>query len=572
MAVDLIARALALKAAGGGSGGSGFAKEADFNAPGFMPEENTYYIYKDSGIEPVIEYKSFIIDGEFPSGSLIHIDPDKQDELAEFIDGITDDQMGFFVGFGPTFNGGIMFQHASAGSEVTADANVLMCTDIANQNLIPIYSNADTDIEGYHVAKGFQNLDDNGNLVIDYGDGNWNIKVLNYSSDPTIFDNLDWNGKIISWAEPQAGSQYQDGVLYLYQDGAMHEIGPQGEGDDAPILNADFYAEDFKPQNGRFYRQVGTSKKVGPIASTSSPPVYYLDMDCPIEDMTYALEGLERDEVSPVSEHDGVKIWSMVNYNQSGEPSFQSLDIYHIPANTEGMVADTDFWLIGMFGGLIPIWNSAPFTLQVSPSESPVSMSAGWHDTVNGQKIIVDGVLTLGTGTFYNFNTQYWNLFASTEPLSQAAKDTIAKYHDGGYDEVALKSEVGSNIVKRYYSAGKQISANEFYQFLRWALSMSSTANEAMAAINRITMHSNNGVSLGNVMYYTIDIYNPQFASDPIHTVRGFMYSNDQVHEFLVKFDSNAITLTNLDDNTTSNIDYVSIISYYATSQYGEDF
>lgn len=575
MAVDLIARALALKA-GGGSGGSGFAEEADLNSPEFVPEENKYYLQKDSGIEPVIEYKPFVVGEILPSGSLIHVHPDKQDELAAFIDGLADGQVGFFVVLGTKPNGGILFEHLPAGEGITADANILVYTDLVSQKLIPIYSSAETDINEsglqIHITKGFQNLDNDNNFILDYGDDEWSVTMLSYGPDPTIFDNLDWNGKIISWAEAQTGSKYQDGVLYLYQDGTMHEIGPQGEGDDAPILNADFYAEDFTPQNGRFYRQVGTSKKIGPIEHEqgSRNLTLYFDMFMPFEDMVYALEGLERDEVPPMSESEGLKMWAMVGDKDGG--SFSSISILHVPANAEGMACDKDFWQIGIFGGLFSLWNSETYQMQVEQGKPSQTVVKGWHESMSGQTFIVDGKMVMTGADYYVFNTQYWNAFTSTEPIKEAAKNTIAKYHDNAYDEVVLKSDIGDNIVRRYYSSGKQISADTFYKFLLWALSMFSTDNEAIASINRIRIYSSNGVTLGNTTLHDIDIYNPQFDTDHTYTVKGFTYNDSQVHEFLVKFGSNAITLTNLDDNTTSNIDYVSIISYYATSQYGEDF
>lgn len=582
MAVDLIARALALKAAGGGSGGSGFAKEADFNAPGFMPEENTYYIYKDSGIEPVIEYKPFVIGEEFPSGSTLHINPEKQNELANFVDSISvfPTQGFFFAGaIPPSSNLSLalaVFVLPQSSQRVTVDAKMLLYTN--GVDYIPIYSDVDVDLliptGNVHFAKGYQNLDENGNVIFNYDDttGIAQISLLNYASDPTLFDNLDWNGKIISWAEPQTGSKYQDGVLYLYQDGAMHEIGPQGEGDDAPILNADFYAEDFTPQNGRFYRQVGTSKKIGPIEHEqgSRNLTLYFDMFMPFEDMVYALEGLERDEVPPMSETEGLKMWAMVGDKDGG--SFSSISILHVPANAEGMACDKDFWQIGIFGGLFSLWNSETYQMQVEQGKPSQTVVKGWHESMSGQTFIVDGKMVMTGADYYVFNTQYWNAFTSTEPIKEAAKNTIAKYHDNAYDEVVLKSDIGDNIVRRYYSSGKQISADTFYKFLLWALSMFSTDNEAMASINRIRIYSSNGVTLGNTTLHDIDIYNPQFDTDHTYTVKGFTYNDSQVHEFLVKFGSNAITLTNLDDNTTSNIDYVSIISYYATSQYGEDF
>lgn len=266
--------------------------------------------------------------------------------------------------------------------------------------------------------------------------------MLNYSSDPTIFDNLDWNGKIISWAEPQAGSKYQDGVLYLYQDGAMHEIGPQGEGDDAPILNADFYAEDFKPQNGRFYRQVGTSKKIGPIEHEqgSRNLTLYFDMSMPIEDMVYALEGLERDEIPPMSETGGLKMWAMVGDRDGG--GLNSISILHVPANTEGMACDKDFWQIGIFGGLISLWNSETYQMQIEHGGQAQTVAKGWHESMSGQTLIVDGKMVMSGADYYVFNTQYWNAFTSTEPIKEAAKNTIARYHDGVYDDVALKSNI----------------------------------------------------------------------------------------------------------------------------------
>lgn len=464
MAVDLIARALALKAAGGGSGGSGFAKEADFNAPGFMPEENTYYIYKDSGIEPVIEYKPFVVGEILPSGSLIHIHPDKQDELAAFIDGLTDGQAGFFVVLGTKPNGGIMFQHLAAGEGV----NILVYTDIVSQKLIPIYSSAETDINKsglqIHITKGFQNLDNDNNFILDYGDDEWSVTMLSYGPDPTIFDNLDWNGKIISWAEAQTGSKYQDGIVYLYQDGQYHEIGPQGVGDDAPIINADFYAKDFTPKNGRFYRQVGASKYIGPIEHEqgSRNLTLYFDMFMPFEDMVYALEGLERDEVPPMSETEGLKMWAMVGDQNGG--SFSSISILHVPANAEGMACDKDFWQIGIFGGLFSLWNSETYQMQVEQGKPSQTVVKGWHESMSGQTFIVDGKMVMTGADYYVFNTQYWNAFTSTEPIKEATKNTIAKYHDNAYDEVALKSDM-DNLVSDEELAEElsNIKLNEYH-------------------------------------------------------------------------------------------------------------
>lgn len=593
MAVDLIARALALKAAGGGSGGSGFAKEADFNAPGFMPEENTYYIYKDSGIEPVIEYKPFVVGEILPSGSLIHIHPDKQDELAAFIDGLTDGQAGFFVVLGTKPNGGIMFQHLAAGEGVTADANIMVYTDIVSQKLTPIYSSAETDINEsglqIHITKGFQNLDSDNNFVLNYGDDEWSITMLSYGPDPSIFDNLDWNGKMISWAEAQTGSKYQDGIVYLYQDGQYHEIGPQGTGDDAPILNADFYAKDFTPQNGRFYRQVGTSKYIGPIEHEQGANhlVFYFDISASIEDMVYELEGLERDQVPPASTSSGgAKIWWMASENSSGG-GLSSMSILWVPANTEGFMCDKDFWIVGVFGGMIPFWCSETFQLQPDPSQQARTINAGWQN----HKYFQDNKIDFGTTNMWVFNTQYYDAFTSTEPIKEAAKNTIAKYINNKFNAVSLqpdtdfdassKNAIANDIVTnnclRMFS--HSITLSQLGDFINWL------TYEHNGILHTMEFYTQNGVDFDRDSERHFRIFNPSFEWSYGYTyVASCTYLKTRfssstpaykiIPYYVVIYGNQSFVTTELTGDTLGDpfeSDSDIQVRYYATKQYGSN-
>ena len=340
--------------------------EQDLEAIGFVPVANTYYKHKDNGEGPVIEYNDFVVNESIPDGSSLHVDTTKEADLLAWIEGYEFTATGYMFYAGETTADSKMLILAAgkipASTTGSEDAFVLMLMSgegSGDPTIVPVYSTIGFTAQVFgvetHFEQGFNNLDSDKNIKLNTLGIDLPIAYINYSQDATMFDGLDWNGTLFSWFMP-AVKPYKDGSIYYFDGKAYHEIIGEGATEDAPILNADFYAKDFTPKAGRTYRQIGTSKYIPPIVHEqgSRSITIYLDLDKSIDEVLTALRGLEEDGVEPDGEEGGVKRWNMVGDEDGG--SLHSISILHVDAEVEGMYCDADFWQIGALGGLIGIW------------------------------------------------------------------------------------------------------------------------------------------------------------------------------------------------------------------------